>query len=215
MACIYQHKCFLCIRAIKTNYDSFIKNVLTFERKYSSAISKQGSVTKSGLINLNSPIHSKFSMFRRLLPTKETSNLLHPYTNNMNIEQTYSTLYHTTLLIHSYKRKTYYHRSGAKYSNKDMSARFLNLTYAYISVLPTHKNKVSLVHKYITNMGFTSSTTTNIEKSDSSTTSNIFKKLYRKIIPEPLSVSKATLYRTGAILSSCCTHEVSLWSQCL
>jgi hypothetical protein len=57
-------------------------------------------------------------------------------------------------------------------------------------------------------LDFTSSATTNIERSDSSRTSNIFKKLYRKVIPEPLSVSKSTLYKTGAILSSCCTHEV-------
>ena len=37
---------------------------------------------------------------------------------------------------------------------------------------------------------------------------NIFKKLFNKVMPEKLSVSKTALMKSGATLSACCTHEV-------
>lgn len=211
MAVLYQHNCFLCIRTIKTNSNSFIKKVPIFERKYLSTISKQGTVTKSELVNPECPNFVKSMMFRRL-STKEVSNLLHPCAKNINIEQRYCTLNHSRQLNESYKSKKLYPASAFMWSNKNMITRFLNLTSAYTSVLPTNRKKLNLPHTYKLNLDFTSSATTNIERSDSSRTSNIFKKLYRKVIPEPLSVSKSTLYKTGAILSSCCTHEVELES---
>jgi len=59
---------------------------------------------------------------------------------------------------------------------------------------------------------FTSSAISNIDTSDASDKPNIFQKLYRKVIPDKLSVSKSTLYKSGATLSACCTHEVDLES---
>ena len=209
MAVLYQNKSFLCIRRIKTNSDSLINNVLIFERKYFSAISKQETVIQSELINPECHKLANCMMLRRLLTTKNMSNVLHPWDKNLNIEQKYCTLSHSGLLNKSYTSKKHYSASALMCSNQNIITRFLNLTSAYSSVLPTHRNKLILRHKDIVRLDFTSSATANIERSDSSTTSNIFKKLYRKIIPEPLSVSKTTLYRTGAILSACCTHEVN------
>ena len=57
---------------------------------------------------------------------------------------------------------------------------------------------------------FGSSAITNIEdSSDSSSKPNIFKRIYKKVMPEGLRVSKSTLYRGGATLSACCTHQVN------
>ena len=145
-------------------------------------------------------------MFRRLLKTNNTPNVLHRYDGCWNIEKKYSTLSHTRQLNKSYTCKK--HDPASFICSSKNITRFLNLSSAYSSVLPTHRNKFILRHKDIVCLDFTSSATANIERSDSNTASNIFKKLYRKLIPEPLSVSKTTLYRAGAILSACCTHEV-------
>jgi len=59
---------------------------------------------------------------------------------------------------------------------------------------------------------FNSSAISNIDTSDSSAKQNIFKKLFNKVMPEKLSVSKTTLMKSGATLSACCTHEVDLES---
>lgn len=95
-------------------------------------------------------------------------------------------------------------------SNKSIR-RSLFLPSIYMSVLHTDRSELMLPQKNILKLNFTSSATTN-ESSVLSNASETFKKLYRKVIPEPLSVSKTTLHRSGAILSACCTHEVDLES---
>ena len=68
-----------------------------------------------------------------------------------------------------------------------------------------------LPQRDISRLKFGSSAITNIDQSESPSKLNIFKKLYQKVMPDRLSVSKTTLLRSGATLSSCCTHEVRKW----
>lgn len=74
----------------------------------------------------------------------------------------------------------------------------------------TDRSTKILPQKDISRLKFGSSAITNIDQSESPSKLNIFKKLYRKVMPDRLSVSKTTLLRSGATLSSCCTHEVDL-----
>jgi len=146
-------------------------------------------------------------MFRRLSTTHQQSSLLHSYSKHINMKDNCSYVSRSRALNISYMIKDDNFKTDMCF-NKSIR-RSLFLPSIYMPVLHTDRSELILPHKHILKLKFTSSAATN-ESSVLSKASETFKKLYRKVIPEPLSVSTTTLHRSGAILSSCCTHEVDL-----
>jgi len=102
--------------------------------------------------------------------------------------------------------------SNSSYSLNSKMKPTLHPNHIISSTYFLSNNDIIDTPRHVRYAYFNSSAISNIDTSDASDKPNIFQKLYRKVIPDKLSVSKSTLYKSGATLSACCTHEVDLES---
>lgn len=149
-------------------------------------------------------------MLPRFLTTKVASNLFDSYSVKLCLKQRYSTNDVASPLNKCYTPELD-HLIPLICSNRNLTTISLKTASgSNILCLPKNTNTLTLPKNLVSRLQFSSSAIVNVDHSDSSKRPSIFQRLYRKVMPEGLSVSKTSLYKSGAILSACCTHEVDL-----
>jgi len=144
-------------------------------------------------------------MFQGFIKTKVADNLFEAFYLKTLKEQRLHRRSLTIASSNNYTPMKANNRSCTMYSNKIIRTKLLFPSHVLSSF--TYNKTSNILYN---SMNFNSSAITNIDNSDSNEKPSIFQKLYRKVIPEKLSVSKSTLNKSGAALSACCTHEVDL-----
>jgi len=148
-------------------------------------------------------------MFRRIITSKPAENSIEELCLKILSEQRLPIRKITSLSQKGTLSANINNRSYSICANKNIQ----NMLCSSLMPISQHclVTKYSLmIPQYIRCANFNSSAISNIDSTESSDKQNIFQKLYRKVIPERLSVSKSSLHRSGATLSACCTHEVDL-----
>merc|ERR1711997_788617 len=155
--------------------------------------------------------YKSIAMLQRFIITKPGGNLFEAFYLKILMEQKLVKRNFTSASSNDYIQLKENNRTFSMWSNKYIRTKLLFPSNVLSSLRFITYNKTSNIpHNNIPIMKFNSSAITNIDSSDSNEKPNIFQKLYRKVIPEKMSVAKSTLNKSGATLSACCTHEVDL-----
>ena len=148
-------------------------------------------------------------MYPQFVRPKVVANLLESYSVRLCVKQKYSTYRHLPYSLNRCCTLKRTYDTVDLCSTKNMTTSAFTSKYGS-SILCSIQNKARLTSpiNIATSLQFSSSARANIDSSDGSKQPSLFQKLYRKVIPERLSVSKTILHRSGTLLSACCTHEV-------
>ena len=146
-------------------------------------------------------------MFRRVITSKPAENSIEELCLKILSEQRLPIRKITSLSQNGTLSANMNNRSYSICANKNIQ-NMLSTSHMPISQHCLVTKYSLMIPQYIRCANFNSSAISNIDSTESSDKQNIFKKLFRKVIPERLSVSKSSLHRSGATLSACCTHEV-------
>ena len=212
MAHFVPHTCVVCSISMKYSVTTF-RGLHILQRGYYSAALLKESMVKKQVVSYNKSLSlTKYMMLQRLLATRTLSNLIESCRIQSSLERKYSIVNFYTSTgnkCHVQKNVAYCTPCHSDLT-RNMTAR-TNISASANKIPRSHTDRGTLIlhHKDISRLQFSSSAITNIDNSDSSTKPNIFQRLYQKVMPEKLSVPKSALYKSGATLSSCCTHEVS------
>ena len=210
MATKYFQKCCVCFQFIKWYPASRLESLQIYTRQfYPNAIIRQSKVLYIKPSFLGSLTLHKGIMYPQFVRPKVVASLLGSYSEGLCAKQKYSTYRHLpcTLDRCCTLKRTY--DTVDLCSTKNMTTSAFTSKYGS-SILCSIKNKDRFTspQNIATSLQFSSSARANIDSSDGSKQPSLFQKLYRKVIPERLSVSKTILHRSGTLLSACCTHEV-------
>ena len=146
-------------------------------------------------------------MFRRIITTKPAENSIEELCLKLLSEQRLPIRKITSSSQKGTFLSNINNRSYSICANETIQ-NMLHTSHTPISQYRLVTNYSLIIPQYISCANFNSSAISNIDSAESSDKQNIFQKLYRKVIPERLSVSKSSLHKSGATLSACCTHEV-------
>ena len=145
-------------------------------------------------------------MFRRIITSKPAENSIEELCLKILSEQRVPIRKLTSSSQKGTLLSNINNRSYSICANKNIQN--IHTSHTPISQYRLVTNYSLIIPQYISCANFNSSAISNIDSAESSDKQNIFQKLYRKVIPERLSVSKSSLHKSGATLSACCTHEV-------
>ena len=146
-------------------------------------------------------------MFRRIITSKPAENSIEELCLKILSEQKLPIRKITSLSQKGTLSSNINNRSYSICANKNIQ-NMLSTSHMPISQHCLVTKYSLMIPQYLRCANFNSSAISKIDSTESSDKQNIFQKLYRKVIPEKLSVPKSSLHKSGATLSACCTHEV-------
>ena len=210
MATKYYQNCCECFQFIKRHPTSLLQGLHICKRQFNTnAIIGQSKVLSLESSFLGSLTFHKSMMYPQFVRPTVVASLLGSYSEGLCAKQKYSTYRHLSYTLDRCCTLKRTYDTVDLCSNKNMTTSAFTSKYGS-SILCSIQNKARLTSpiNIATSLQFSSSARANIDSSDGSKQPSLFQKLYRKVIPERLSVSKTILHRSGTLLSACCTHEV-------